>query len=76
MKNEKVLPAIILAVGLVLAAAILSSGLKSFGRSVERGCSSLHNGLAASRTSVSIPSSLSLSLRNGSGPFEVKSRAD
>ena len=61
MKNHNVLIALIIAVAMLISAAIVSSGLKSFGTSMQRAASSIGNGMAAQR-SATIPSTFRIDL--------------
>lgn len=56
MKNQNVLIALIVAGAMLISAFIISSGLKQFGRSVERAGQTIGNGAARGR--ASIPSKL------------------
>ncbi len=48
MKDRTVIIALIIAIALIISAVVLSSGLKSFGRSIEKAGASIRSGLAAS----------------------------
>jgi hypothetical protein len=61
MKNQNVLIALIMAGAMLISAFIVSSGLKRFGRSVERAGQSIGSGVT-SRGHVTIPSSLRVNL--------------
>lgn len=48
MKDHTIVIALIIAVALIISAAVLSSGLKSYGHSIEKAGASIRSGLAAS----------------------------
>ena len=61
MKDQNVRIALIIAVAMLVSAAIVSSGLESFGKSMERAAASIGNGMAAQR-SATIPSNFRVDL--------------
>ena len=74
MKNQNVVIALIVAVAIVISAAIVSSGLKSFGTSMQRAGSSIGSGMTAQRAAT-IPSSYridfgEIKIGNGGGGGE------
>ena len=66
MKSPNVVAALIFAVAVLISARIISAGLESFGRSMEKAAASIGQGMAAQRP-VSIPSKFRLDL----GPMTI-----
>jgi len=71
MKNTSVIVALIVGISLIVSAAILSSGIKEYGRSLERAA-----GKQPRSVSVDMPSRFSISLESGNTPvrFDVNSK--
>jgi hypothetical protein len=69
MKNTSVIVALVVGVSLIISAAILSSALKDYGRSLERAAT-------YQPRSVSIPEHFKISLESGSSPvrFDLNSK--
>jgi hypothetical protein len=69
MKNTSVIVALIVGVSLIVSAAILSSAIKQYGRSLESAASNQPR-------SVDVPSRFTVSLESGSSPvrFDVNSK--
>ena len=61
MKDQNLRIALIIAVAMVISAAIVSSGLKSFGTSIEGAASAIGSGMAAQRP-PSIPANFRIDL--------------
>ena len=61
MKDHTIIIALIMAIALIISAVVLSSGLRSFGRSIERAGASIQSGLAVP-DGPAVPSEIGLKL--------------
>ena len=71
MNDKSVIVAVVVSIALVVAATLISSGMKTVGRSIQAAGASIGDGIARTGLSTGNPSKFQVHISDGGNPFRI-----